>query len=212
MIILERIIIWFSYHNIGKDPTHLIELANSELFIFYSWCIANRLSVNTLKTYYILFSSKPPKSLPPLVIKDGNSYAVIQRVQYLKFLGVTYGQRLTFANHINTLTNKLARASSLLYRLRDFVPTNILTSLYYAHIYSHLNYCNVIWANTYRNHLSPLISIHKRIVRNISKADFLAHTLPLYKEHNIMRIEDISELNLGLLMYKNKNSNVIPQI
>ena len=82
----------------------------------------------------------------------------------------------------------------------------------YAHIYSHLNYCNVIWANTYRNHLSPLISIHKRIVRNISKADFLAHTLPLYKEHNIMRIEDISELNLGLLMYKNKNSNVIPQI
>ena len=99
----------------GKDPKHLIELANSELFIFYSWCIANRLSVNTLKTYFILFSSKPPKSLPPLVIKDGNSYAVIQRVQCLKFLGVTYDERLTFANHINTLTNKLARASSLLY-------------------------------------------------------------------------------------------------
>ena len=196
----------------GKDPKDVIVSANKELFTFYYWCIANRLSLNTLKTYYILFSPKPPKSLPPLLIKDGISYAVIERAQSLKFLGVTYDERLTFANHINTLTNRLARSSSLLYQLRDFVPKSILIKLYYAHIYSHLNYCNVIWANTYKNHISPLVSIHKRIIRNICKTDFLAHTEPLYKELKILRIEDISELNLGIMMYNNRNRDLIPQL
>ena len=72
-------------------------------------------------------------------------YDVIKRVTHLKFLGVIYDEKLTFAKHIAMLTNKLSRSSSLIYQLRDYLPINILKNIYYAHIYPHLNYCNPIW-------------------------------------------------------------------
>ena len=117
---------------------------------------------------------------------------------------------MTFSFHIKALTSRLSRNSSIIYCLRDLVPKKILKTLYYSHIYPHLNYCNVIWANTYKSHIDPLIKIQKRIIRNISKADFLAHTQPLFKEHSILPVNDIIELNLGILMYKNISTNVIP--
>ena len=35
----------------GDDPEHLINTANEELLKFQTWCLANRLTINTLKTY-----------------------------------------------------------------------------------------------------------------------------------------------------------------
>ena len=71
----------------------------------------------------------------------------------------------------------------------------------------HLNYCNVVWSNTYLTHLTPLILIHKRIIRNIAKTDFLHHTEPLYKSLKILNIENIRKLNLALLMFKRTKLN-----
>ena len=185
---------------VDHDILVLIESANKELELFYQWCIANRLSMNTLKTFYILFTNKSFSILPPLVIRNNYSYDVIQRVNHLKFLGVIYDEKLSFSNHITMLCNKLSRSSSLLYQLRDFLPTHTLKSIYYAHIYPHLNYFNCIWSNTYRTHLTPLVLTHKKIIRNISKAEFLEHTNPLYQNLKILNIENIRLLNLGLIM------------
>ena len=193
---------------VDHDIAVLLECANKELELFYQWCIANRLSMNTLKTFYILFTNKSISVLPPLVIRNNYSYDVIQRVNHLKFLGVVFDEKLSFSKHIATLCNKLSRSSSLLYQLRDFLPTHILKNIYYAHIYPHLNYCNCIWSNTYRTHLTPLILTHKKIIRNISKAEFLQHTEPLYHNLKILNIENIRLLNLGLIMYKQVNDNV----
>ena len=100
------------------------------------------------------------------------------------------------------LSNKLSRTSSLIYQLRDHLPIHVLKKIYYAHVYPHLNYCNCIWSNTYQTHLLPLTLIHKRIIRNIAKANFLDHTEPLYSGLKILNIDRIRKLNLSLLMFK----------
>ena len=190
-----------------NDVIELISSANKELDLFYNWCIANRTSINILKTFYLLFTSQPTAHLPPLTIRNHYSYDVINRVSHTKFLGVIYDEKLTFSNHISMLCSKLSRSSSLLYQLRDIVPTDVLKSLYYAHVYPHINYCNCIWSNTYQTHLLPLILIHKRIIRNIAKSDFLQHTEPLYKNLRILNVHNIKTLNLSILMYKQLKSN-----
>ena len=58
----------------GKNPVQLIEIANSELLKLHTWCLANRLSINTLKTYYIIFANRSPINLPPLLIKSNCRY------------------------------------------------------------------------------------------------------------------------------------------
>ena len=190
-----------------KDLFELITSANIEIDKFYEWCIANRLSINTIKTYYLLFTSKSTANLPPLVIRNHSTYDIIKRVSHTKFLGVIYDEKLNFSHHITMLCNRLSRSSSLIYQLRDVLPIYVLKKLYYAHVYPHIHYCNCIWANTYQRHLTPLVLIHKRIIRNIAKAEFLAHTEPLYKNLRILNIDNIRKMNLALMMFKQINTN-----
>ena len=58
----------------GNNPISLIYQANTELEKFYHWCIANRLTVNTIKTNYVFFSKSAPENLPPLVIRSNFTY------------------------------------------------------------------------------------------------------------------------------------------
>ena len=99
----------------GNDPIRLINIANNELHKFHIWCVANRLTVNTLKTFFIVFSNRPPKNLPPLVIKSNYNYEIIQQVKSTKFLGVHYDSDMSFRTYINFLSQCLSRLSSVIY-------------------------------------------------------------------------------------------------
>ena len=85
----------------GNTPTDLIHKANSELVKFSEWCLANRLTVNTTKTYYILFTNVNMKyqPLPRLTILNED----ILQVYKIKFLGITIDKNLTFKHHISNL-------------------------------------------------------------------------------------------------------------
>ena len=194
----------------GKDPKLLVQTANNELGKFYYWCLSNRLSINTIKTFFILFSNRPPNELPPLIIKSNYTYEVIKRAYELKFLGVFFDQNLTFKRHINYITNRLASLSSLFYRVKDIMPEHVLKIMYHAHVNSIVNYCNVIWANTFPTHLTPLVRIQKRIIRNIARADFFAHTEPLFKQLGLLNLEGIRKLSLALHFFKYRADYQLP--
>ena len=136
--------------------------------------------MNTSKTFYILFSNRPISNIPPLVIKSYYTYDVIQRVNSIKFLGVFHDENMTFKTHIKHLSQRLSRIAALLYLVRDFMPDFVLMRMYNAHVSSTLNYCNLIWANTFPTHILPLLKAQKRIIRIITKSDPLAHTAPLF--------------------------------
>ena len=189
----------------GKNPNELVQIANTELQKLYVWCLANRVSINILKTYHMIFSNRPPTNTPPLVIKSLLTYEVIQRVNVFKFLGVYYDHNLNFKAHISHVTSRLASLSSLFYRLKDSVPEFVLKCIYHAHVSTVLNYCNAIWSNTFDSHLLPLIRIQKRIIRNIVRADFLAHTRPIFYRLKILDIEGLRNLNLAIFFFKNHN-------
>ena len=186
----------------GDDPSNLILTANVESFKLYNWCLANRISINSLKTFYLMFGNIPPKNLPPLTIKSGSSYELISRAKNVKFLGIYYEENMSFKSHINHLVQRLSRTSALIYQLKDFVPTFVLKTIYNAHVASLLNYCNIIWSGACQTTLLPLIRITKRIIRNIFHSDFLAHANPLFREQKILNVELLRQYNLALYFIK----------
>ena len=125
----------------------------------------------------------------------------------MKFLGVIYDDNLNFKYHVNHVTKKLSRSAAMLYRLRDFMPFEVLKTLYYAHIYPHLLYCNPIWSTTYNTHLTSLNLLHKKIIRIITNSSYLEHTTPLFKSTKILKFEDLSKISIAKCMYK-KQINV----
>ena len=189
----------------GKDPKQLIQIANNELHRFYLWCNSNKLTVNTLKTFFILFSNKRISNLPPLVIKSNLTYELIKQVDSTKFLGVYYDYDMTFKSHIRHLSQKLARTAALLYKVKSIMPEFVLKNMYHAHILSLLNYCNVIWSNTFPSHLDTLVKLQKRVIRTITNSDFIAHTHPLFQQSKILDIDRLRKFNLCVYFFKNKN-------
>ena len=113
---------------------------------------------------------------------------------------------MKFKCHIDNLTLKISRHIALLYRIKDLMPPYVLKCIYYAHIYPLLTYCNPIWSNTYSTHLTPLELQLKKVVRIITNSDYLAHSDPLFKQTQILKLDHISKIAIATFMYENKNN------
>ena len=88
------------------------------------------------------------------------------------------------------------------------IPHKVLKQVYYALIYSYLNYNIICYAGTYDTHLHRLLLLQKRAVRILSNASFLDHTDPLFYSNGILKIHDIYNLNVGMYMYDRAQSGL----
>ena len=190
----------------GSNFTDLVSSCNAKLDRFNNWCAANRLSINSSKTSYMVVSNRTYSDIS-LSLNGSN----LQLVDNCKFLGVIVDNRLKFDMHINKVCEKISKSLGVMYKLKNIVPSSTLISLYYALIYPHLNYCNLAWGNTYLCHLEKLFLLQKRAVRIVCNANYLAHTNPLFISTKILKIFDIYKLNLAVYIYKNSLQNSFPR-
>ena len=192
----------------------LIKETNQELTRISTWLTTNKLVLNISKTNYIMFTSKGKsynKNVSNIKI-DGNN---IQQVKKNKFLGIVIEEHLNWALHISHLCNIIARNVGILQKLRYFIPTYVLKILYHSLILSQLQYCTLLWANSYRSHLHKLRLLQKKAIRIISNTDYLAHSSKLFLNLKWLKLDDIMKFQLGTFMYKlkyNKLPNVIPHM
>ena len=138
----------------------LIKETNQELIRISTWLATNKLALNIGKTNYIIFTSKGKsynKNVSNIKI-DGNN---IQQVNKTKFLGIVIEEHLNWAMHISHLCNIIARNVGILQKLRYFIPAYVLKILYHSLVLSHLQYCTLLWANSYHSHLHKLRAFAK---------------------------------------------------
>ena len=193
-------------------------IMNKELEKLYEWLCINRLSLNILKTNFVIFCPiNKPKS--PVTILINNE--AIDEVPNVKYLGILIDSQLTFKSHIDELRKKISRAIGILYKLRSLVTTTIILNVYYAIIYPFLLYGIIIWGNACKTLLEPIHIMQKTFVRMATHKDGypevpgpLAHTPPLFNKLNLLTIYDIYNLQLGKLVYESINdigptSNII---
>ena len=178
----------------------LFATSNIELGKFYNWSCANRLSINTEKTYFNIISNRRiPQILPSLILNNRE----LTRLNIITFLGVKIDEKLKFTAHISHICSKVSRSIGVLNNLKTILPKQVLRTLYYAFIYPYFSYCNIIWASTFHTHLKPIVSLQKKAIRIVNNSNFLAHTLELFYYSKILKIEDIHNYIIGAYMFKN---------
>ena len=91
------------------------------------------------------------------------------------------------------------------YKIRDNLPIKARLDYYYTFIYPYLSYNVVVWGGTYQNHLNPLITQHKRIIRTIASAQARDHTTPLFFQLGLLKFGDLYNYYLLIHMYKKIN-------
>ena len=168
--------------------------------LFFSWCCANRLSINISKTNLMLFSN----ILSPHDIADVfMNHIKIDYVTSTRFLGIIIDDKLRFNLHINEITKTISKNIGVLYKLSQYVPNSTLLSVYRCIIECYLNYCNLIFGNASATHLLPLVTAQKKAVRIVAKQPPLSHTNPLFSNLKLLKLSDLYIYNLGVYMWKN---------
>ena len=189
-----------------KDIYHAASTINSELTHVSTWCQVNRLSLNIDKTHFMIFHPNH-SSIKNIEISLGNSK--LKRVDVIKFLGLLIDPALNWSSHISKMKTTVSKTVGILYKIKDFVPKHILHNLYNTLIVTHLNYCNIVWGNTYSTHLNQLLILQKKAVRIITKSHFLAHTPPLFRSLNLLNIFDLHKYHCGIFIFHYIN-NLLP--
>ena len=80
-------------------------------------------------------------------------------------MGVLLDCNLSWKYHINELSKKLSRTIGIFYKIRHFVPCEILKTLYYSLFYSFVSYGIAVWGFTYKSHIQKLSLLQKKIIR-----------------------------------------------
>ena len=102
---------------------------NEELKSLYEWLRANRLSLNVVKTEFLLFRNNLGKNENFKFTLRLNSKTLYES-RHLKYLGIIIDNKLNWKSHINELSKTLGKAIGLLGKIRHFVTSSTLKHLY----------------------------------------------------------------------------------
>ena len=103
------------------------------------WFNSNFLSLNFDKTYYMQFITKN-KFLNKINIEHANK--MIFQTNFVKFLGITIDNALSWKQHIDTITPKLNKACYIIRRSKLYLSNDALKMVYeyYAFFHSVMSY------------------------------------------------------------------------
>ena len=120
---------------------------------------------------------------------------------YIKYLGIYLDSTLSGHSHCEILTKKLKRANGMLCKIRHYVPSTELRSIYYAIFSSHMTYGSQVWGQTITTHTEKVFKLQNRAIRIISFADFRDAVNPLYARNSILKLDDQITLQNCLFVF-----------
>jgi hypothetical protein len=173
--------------------------ANIQLSKIVEWLNANKLSLNVKKTHFMMFSNKKVKTRSVDIKINGEN---IDEVDKTKFLGTIIDNKLNWKYHLSYIAGKISRGIGIIVKARKVLNRNSLRTLYFTFIYPYLTYCNHVWGCTYISNLKRLIILQKCIIRIICGVRPRTHTNELFKNLNILKLEDINKYLIGKFMFK----------
>lgn len=181
-----------TFINISKDTSDLDSLTSETLIAASDWFYSNGFLLNEDKTKNIIFSLKRKSNTLPINFTDT-----------IKFLGLTVDDHLTWNSHIDYLSIRLSRVVYLLKRLQSVVPENYIKTAYYSYFQSIFRYGLILFGNCPR--IGELLTIQKKVVRNLTNSDIRAHCQPLFIDLQIQTIVNLYIFDLTIYVCDNPN-------
>ena len=186
----------------ADSPQQLQKLLDEELPKVYRWLQANKLSLNTQKTYCQVYHNFK-KNANINVTLAGEK---INEVETVKYLGVFIDKNMKWNSHITHISKIISRNIGIINRSKYFLSNQHRYLLYNSLILPYLNYCSLLWGCTQKTLLNKLIILQKKIVRIVDNQPKLAHTSPIFAKLEILKLEDLVKQQAIVVMH-----NIITQ-
>ena len=189
------------------DPVQLFIRANACINDLFDWLCANKLSLNTRKTNYMLIQPSNKKyDFSNLNISvNGNT---LSRENSCKFLGIYIDESLSWKKHLKYINSKISRSLFAMKQAKVFLPKESLRTLYFSLINSHIVYGILAWGNAKHDIIKKTHLLQKRALRAIHNKKYNSHTDPLFKQARILKLSDLYELEVLLFMHDYTNGKL----
>ena len=192
--------------NINTSPKKIQKQINLDMEGLYKWLLANKISLNCSKTELIYFH-KPGFPIQNFKFNIKINGHKISPTDHIKYLGIYLDSTLSGKHHCEILAGKLKRANGMLSKVRHYVPTEELKSIYYAIFSSHMVYGCQIWVQ-HGQHLEKISKLQNRALRIVNFKDFNDNANPLYTKNNILKLQDLIRLQNCLFVHDYLNGSL----
>ena len=173
----------------GKRIHLLFGLLKREIKNLRQWFNANRLSLNADKTFYSVFHSR--NSMVPAFFNSMTTCGMtIKRKKTAKYLGLTFDEVLSWRHHIESLLSGLAKYFNFFYHLRRVLPVKFKLQLFHSYVYSKIAYGLHCYGATHKTSVKSVQIVCNKLLRILMLKDRRYPTNTLYKEFNMLKIDD----------------------
>ena len=156
------------------------------------WLHANKLTLNTKKSNYVIFHLYQKKVNYQVQLKlfdpNTNSVAYLEQQDYMKYLGILIDKNLSWKYHIDYLASKISITIGIIARLRHFIPLSTLLTIYWSLVAPYLTYSVIAWGQAAKSNLLKILLLEKRALRLMHFFPNRDHILPLFISSNILLI------------------------
>ena len=140
--------------------------------------------------------------LPPILINN----IPISFNYTFKLLGIIIEFKLTWKPHIQAVQKKISSACGILFNLRNKINRDVAKTIYYTIAFPYIHYCNIIWGGSYQTFIGKLFITQKKLVRCIMRKRRDTPSNPLFKQLNILKLEDVIKVSSASFVYKSTNN------
>jgi hypothetical protein len=160
-----------------------------------NWFAVNDLIINTEKTKALFFQGHSLSTIhnPDLYLNT----KAITYTYHLKFLGVCITENLSWASHIQYLTQKLNEAIYLIKSLHDCVSLPILRNVYFIKFEAILKYDIIFWGGNQKD-IQMIFKIQKKCLRQIKRVNNRVSWRGLFSDFGILTITSSSSSSSSL--------------
>lgn len=178
----------------GSDITDTMNEVHREFVKVDNWLVINKLSLNLLKTTFMIFSHSHLPSNLSISVRGHQ----LGRVHVVKFLGVLIDDKLTFKFHIDSIASRLSKCIGVLYRLSRYVPPSSLVLLYFSLFHSNLTYGVTSWGGSAATNLIRLTSLQNRAVNLLPVVNHNSN----YFTYRILNVVDLYKYFCSVKFFK----------
>ena len=194
----------------GRTPAEIEHKLNADLSNVNDWLEANRLTLNTGKTEFMLITSKRKLNQFRTDIRIHINGSIIKHVIQKKPLGVTIDNELRWTEHINEQCKKLSSAIALLRKAKPHVPYNDLLRIYNSLVVPYFTYCSTVWNDGNNTNLEKLYKLQKRAARIITGSNYETRSKIIFQSLGWNSIDNILKKREFLITFK-ANRGIAPE-
>ena len=177
-------------------------IVNEDLSKIELWLKGNKLSLNVGKTQSMVIGSI---HLPSKVISSTDfeiSNESIDQVTSTKYLSVQIDDKHIWKNQLDTLSEKISKATGLKKYADRYLPLNTIQGFYKSLVEQQLRYCCSGWGCANRTILDRLQKLQNMVIRIISNTKYHTPESPRLSHLGLLSISSFVKEESTQLVFK----------